>query len=207
VNPPNLLTFSRVPILFAIAGLLFAPFPGARVLALLCFVAGGLTDWLDGYYARKLGIVSDFGKLMDALADKVFIVGLFTTFLVAGQAGPDSSQLLPAWALPLLLLILAREFLITGLRLVAASSGIVLSAEKSGKQKTVAQIMAAGLLLAAEAASVDFPGWPGWIPATFYWAGLAFFVFASGLTVGSGTLYLVKYWGVFIGRDDRGGKA
>jgi len=122
VNLPNLLTLSRIPILFGIVALLYAPFPGARTLAFLLFIIGALTDWADGYFARKQGLVSNFGKLMDALTDKVFMVGLFVALLAADK--------LPAWTLPLLLLILSREFLITGLRLVAASWGIVLAAEK-----------------------------------------------------------------------------
>ena len=123
VNLPNLLTLSRIPILFGIVGLLYAPFPGASTIAFILFVIGALTDWADGYFARKQGLVSNFGKLMDALTDKVFMVGLFIALL--------AMNVLQGWALPMLLLILSREFLITGLRLVAASSGIVLAAEKS----------------------------------------------------------------------------
>jgi CDP-diacylglycerol--glycerol-3-phosphate 3-phosphatidyltransferase len=107
---------------------------GASTMAFILFVIGAITDWADGYVARKQGLVSNFGKLMDALTDKVFMVGLFITMVVLGE--------LPGlWSLFLLLLILSREFLITGLRLVAASSGIILAAEKSGKHKTVSQIV------------------------------------------------------------------
>ena len=75
MNLPNLLTFSRVPILFLVVGFLYLPFQGAATIALLFFVLGALTDWADGYYARKMGLVSDFGKLMDALTDKIFVLG------------------------------------------------------------------------------------------------------------------------------------
>ena len=128
MNLPNLLTLSRIPILFGVVGFLYLPFLGASSLAFVLFIIGALTDWADGYYARKQGLVSNFGKLMDALTDKVFMVGLFISLLVIG--------ILPEWTLPLLLLILSREFLITGLRLVAASEGVVLAAEKSVKHKT-----------------------------------------------------------------------
>ena len=121
---PNLLTLSRIPILFGVVGSLYLPFAGSSSLAFVLFIIGALTDWADGYYARKQGLVSNFGKLMDALTDKVFMVGLFISLLVIG--------ILPEWTLPLLLLILSREFLITGLRLVAASEGVVLAAERSG---------------------------------------------------------------------------
>lgn len=191
---PNLLTLSRIPILFVIVGLLYLPFPGARTGAFVFFIIGALTDWLDGYVARKQGLVSNFGKLMDALTDKVFMVGLFITFLASG--------ILPPWTLPLLLLVLTREFLITGLRLVAASSGTVLAAEKSGKHKTVSQIVSAVLLLAGVAVRVDGSGvFPDWVAAVLDGAGVAFFVVATILTVSSGTTYLVKYWNLFVGKE------
>ncbi|WP_269526741.1 CDP-diacylglycerol--glycerol-3-phosphate 3-phosphatidyltransferase [Coraliomargarita parva] len=195
MNLPNLLTLSRIPILFGIVALLYAPFTGASTLAFILFVIGALTDWADGYYARKMKLVSNFGKLMDALTDKVFMVGLFITLL--------SVEILPeVWALPLLLLILSREFLITGLRLVAASSGIVLAAEKSGKHKTVSQIVSAILLLLAMAVRSDFPNtFPTWIGDSLHIGGLVFFVIATVLTVSSGTMYMTKYWSIFTGQD------
>lgn len=195
VNLPNLLTLSRIPILFVIVAFLYAPFPGARTLAFILFIIGALTDWADGYFARKQGLVSNFGKLMDALTDKVFMVGLFIALLAADK--------LPAWTLPLLLLILSREFLITGLRLVAASSGIVLAAEKSGKHKTVSQIVAAILLLLAIAVRADFPGLlPAVVGDVLYIGGVAFFCLATLLTVSSGTQYMVKYWSIFTGQNE-----
>lgn len=195
MNLPNLLTLSRIPILFCIVGFLYAPFTGASTLAFGFFVIGAVTDWADGYYARKQGLVSNFGKLMDALTDKVFMVGLFIALLAA--------SILPAWTLPLLLLILSREFLITGLRLVAASSGVVLAAEKSGKHKTVTQIVAAILLLLAVAVRQDFPNvLPTLIGDILHWSGLTFFVIASILTVSSGTQYMVKYWSIFTGQHE-----
>lgn len=195
VNLPNILTLSRIPILFGIVGLLYAPFTGASTGAFILFIIGALTDWADGYVARKQGIVSNFGKLMDALTDKVFMVGLFISLLVL-EGG------LPPITLPLLLLILSREFLITGLRLVAASSGIVLAAEKSGKHKTVSQIVSAIMLLAAIAVRKDFvESIPAIVGDVLYLGGLVFFVIATVLTVSSGTTYMVKYWSVFTGQE------
>jgi CDP-diacylglycerol--glycerol-3-phosphate 3-phosphatidyltransferase len=195
VNLPNLLTLSRIPILFGVVGFLYLPFSGASSLAFLLFIIGALTDWADGYYARKQGLVSNFGKLMDALTDKVFMVGLFISLLVIG--------ILPEWTLPLLLLILSREFLITGLRLVAASDGVVLAAEKSGKHKTVSQMVAAILLLSAVAVRADFPDQlPLIVGDVLHWGGLSFFVIATLLTVSSGAQYMVKYWSIFTGRNE-----
>ena len=195
VNLPNLLTLSRIPILFGVVGFLYLPFSGASSLAFVLFIIGALTDWADGYYARKQGLVSNFGKLMDALTDKVFMVGLFISLLVIG--------ILPEWTLPLLLLILSREFLITGLRLVAASDGIVLAAEKSGKHKTVSQMVAAILLLSAVAVRADFSErLPLIVGDVLHWGGLSFFVIATLLTVSSGAQYMVKYWSIFTGRNE-----
>ena len=195
MNLPNLLTLSRIPILFGVVGFLYLPFAGANSLAFVLFIIGALTDWADGYYARKQGLVSNFGKLMDALTDKVFMVGLFISLLVIG--------ILPEWTLPLLLLILSREFLITGLRLVAASDGVVLAAEKSGKHKTVSQMVAAILLLSAVAVRADFPDQlPLIVGDVLHWGGLGFFVIATLLTVSSGLQYMVKYWSIFTGRNE-----
>ena len=195
MNLPNLLTLSRIPILFGVVGFLYLPFVGASSLAFVLFIIGALTDWADGYYARKQGLVSNFGKLMDALTDKVFMVGLFISLLVIG--------ILPEWTLPLLLLILSREFLITGLRLVAASEGIVLAAERSGKHKTVSQMVAAILLLLAVAIRADFSELlPPIIGDILHWGGLGFFVLATLLTVSSGLQYMVKYWSIFTGRNE-----
>ena len=195
MNLPNLLTLSRILILFGVVGSLYLPFTGSSSLAFVLFIIGALTDWADGYYARKKRLVSNFGKLMDALTDKVFMVGLFISLLVIG--------ILPEWTLPLLLLILSREFLITGLRLVAASEGIVLAAERSGKHKTVSQMVAAILLLLAVAIRADFSELlPPIIGDILHWGGLGFFVLATLLTVSSGLHYMVKYWSIFTGRNE-----
>ena len=113
------------------------------------FLFGALTDWLDGWLARRLGQVSDFGKFMDALVDKIFTMGTFVSLLALGVVG--------VWALFPILLILSREFLITGLRLVAAAQGKTLAAEKAGKVKTVMQITSICLFLAHGAIIHDFP--------------------------------------------------
>lgn len=196
MNLPNALTLSRIPAVFLMVACLHFTFVGASSLALVVFILGAVTDWLDGYYARKLGLVSNFGKLMDALTDKIFITGSLITLLVIG--------LIPvSWGLPCLLLILSREFLITGLRLVAASSGKILAAEQSGKLKTVAQIVAVLLLLLSHALAKDFAGvLPAWIESSLDLLGLGFFILATVLTVSSGATYLAKYWDLFLGKDE-----
>lgn len=195
MNLPNILTFSRIPVLFLIVGLLYLAEaeagPYLAGAAFILFVLGALTDWLDGFVARKQGIVSDTGKLMDALTDKIFVLGVMVTLLAYG--------ILPVWSLVLVLLILAREFFITGLRLVAASRGQVLAAERAGKLKTVMQFTALTLLLLGYCLNQDY-GYAGTLYQTAHIAGLIAFGLAALLTVSSGTTYLIKYGYLF--RDE-----
>ncbi len=142
---PDWLTLARVAATFVLLILLQAcahpPVPlWTAWLALVLFVAAALTDWLDGHLARKWKIESDFGRLFDPLADKLLVVVAFVGLLGAG--------LLPVWFVSL---VVAREFLITGIRLLAGQKGVVLAAEKVGKHKTVTQMVTAilGLLLLA----------------------------------------------------------
>ena len=152
MNVPNLLTLSRIPLMVIVVALLHPwndkPIPWAWTVALSLFLFGALTDWLDGWLARRLGQVSDFGKFMDALVDKIFTMGTFVSLLALGIIG--------LWSLFPILLILSREFLITGLRLVAAAQGKTLAAEKAGKVKTVMQITSICLYLAHGAIMNDF---------------------------------------------------
>jgi len=196
---PTLLTLSRVPLLFIIVGLLFIDLPGIPSLAFCLFVFAGLTDWFDGYLARKLNQVSNLGKLMDALADKIIMLGMFIALLVF--------DLLPGWALVLVLFIVVRELLITGMRMVAASSGIVLAAELSGKHKTVFQIISIAVLLFSLVIQNDlsfvFDRDLSQIASTCHAAGILLFIFASALTIYSGAVYLIKYGSIFTGDDNK----
>ncbi|MBM4455229.1 MAG: CDP-diacylglycerol--glycerol-3-phosphate 3-phosphatidyltransferase [Verrucomicrobia bacterium] len=142
---PDWLTLGRVATTFVLLTLLQAcahpPVPlWTAWLALGLFAAAALTDWLDGHLARKWKIESDFGRLFDPLADKLLVVVTFVGLLGVG--------LLPVWFVSL---VVAREFLITGIRLVAGQKGVVLAAEKVGKHKTATQMLTAllGLLLLA----------------------------------------------------------
>jgi len=145
VTIPDWLTLARVAATFVLLILLQAcahpPVPlWTAWLALGLFIAAALTDWLDGYLARQWKMESDFGRLFDPLADKLLVVVTFVGLLGVG--------LLPVWFVSL---VVAREFLITGIRLVAGQKGVVLAAEKVGKHKTVTQMLTAtlGLLLLA----------------------------------------------------------
>jgi CDP-diacylglycerol--glycerol-3-phosphate 3-phosphatidyltransferase len=187
----NILTLSRVPLLFVLAGLLFVPGAPAAWLAVAVFTVAIITDWLDGLFARGSGSVSDFGKVMDALIDKVLMTGLFALLLVAG--------ILQWWTVFFFLVILSREFLVTGLRLMAASQGVVLAAEAGGKWKTACQMAAAILLLLGNAAGGNWPQWR-WEPVQIFGlAGHLFFLAAAGLTLWSGTVYFLKHGQLLAG--------
>jgi len=200
MNWPNLITLSRVPALLVIVALLFVQVPGAATAAFIVFVLGGASDWLDGYLARRMKVVSNFGKLMDALTDKVLIVGVMIAMLVPMPGA--KTALLPDWALFLVLIIFAREFLVTGLRLVAASQGRVLAAESTGKIKTVLQLVNVSVLLLAHALEVDFHQATAGRDAQVI--GLWLFVAAAALTAFSGAGYLVKYWSMLMARENAG---
>ena len=152
MNLPNLLTLSRIPLMLLVIGLIYPDpnqsWPWIRTVALVVFLFAALTDWLDGWLARKFGQVSEFGKFMDALSDKILTLGMLTSLLAL--------EAFPKWTLFPILLILARELLITGLRLVASGKGKTLAAEKIGKLKTVIQLTCISLILSKIAVEVDF---------------------------------------------------
>ena len=127
---PTRLSLLRLLMTFLIMTLLFTPGWIAKSAALSCFLLASATDWLDGYLARRWNQTSPLGALLDPIADKVLVLGTFLAFV--------QLRLIPAW---MVLIIILRELLITGVRLFAASRGIVLSAAKEGKHKTVSQMV------------------------------------------------------------------
>ncbi len=149
MNLPNQLTVLRLFLTALFAAVMSAPVPGAGTIGLLLFLVACLTDYVDGYLARRWNLITDFGKLIDSLADKVLVASAFVCLV--------ELRLFPAWGA---VVIIAREFLITGLRLLAASKGTVLSAEKIGKHKTFWQMTTILILLMVHA-SKDWVGWLG----------------------------------------------
>ena len=137
MNWANRITLSRLllTVLFVIA--LNSSWNYARTAALVIFLIAGLTDFIDGEIARRYGVVTNFGKLMDPLVDKIMVAAAFIS-LVPLKA-------VPAWAATT---VVARDFLITGLRLMASAKGHVLPAESLGKQKTSWQIVTIVFFLA-----------------------------------------------------------
>jgi CDP-diacylglycerol--glycerol-3-phosphate 3-phosphatidyltransferase len=129
LNLPNQLTSARLGLTMVFVAVLALPLPHKFTVGLALFSIASITDFLDGHYARKYGLITTFGKLMDPLADKILMCSAFVVLC--------SVSLVPAW---LVVVILAREFLVTGIRLVATSQGAVLAADSLGKLKTVFHI-------------------------------------------------------------------
>jgi len=131
MNLPNKLTMLRIILVpFFVLFMSIGTTATNLFIALVIFVVASLTDMLDGKIARKYGLVTNFGKLMDPLADKVLVMSAMLCFVSAGLA--------PAW---IVIVILTREFLVTSLRLIAAGEGTVIAADKWGKIKTVTQMI------------------------------------------------------------------
>jgi len=152
VNLPNLLTMARMGLTLLLVYLLLQPGPAAKIAALAVFTVAALTDWWDGRIARSRGLISRFGVLMDPIADKVLVLCSFAVFVRLRAA--------PGW---MVLLIVARELLITLLRLVALAKGRALPAEASGKVKAAFQMVTiSAVLLFLVARELFAPG--GWIP-------------------------------------------
>ena len=173
MNLPNKLTVLRmalVPVFLVF--MLVGSIPYNYVWALLIFAAASLTDMLDGQIARKRNLVTDFGKFMDPLADKILVMAAMLCFVELGWA--------PAVAV---VIILAREFLVTSLRLIAAGKGTVIAADKWGKIKTVFQMV--WVLVALLAASIGAPVWALAVRDVLLWLSVA-------LTVISGYNYVWK---------------
>ncbi|MEP7013913.1 MAG: CDP-diacylglycerol--glycerol-3-phosphate 3-phosphatidyltransferase [Verrucomicrobiota bacterium] len=137
MNWANRLTLSRLVLTIFFVAALNSSWPYARTTALVLFLIAGITDFVDGEIARRYGDVTNFGKLMDPLVDKIMIAAAFIS-LVPLKA-------IPAWAATT---VVARDFLITGLRLMASSKGRVLPAESLGKQKTSWQVVTVIFFLA-----------------------------------------------------------
>ena len=130
LNIPNLLTFARIVAIPFFVWLLDVPSPVRGFWACILFTVAAITDLLDGYLARKLGVVSVLGKFLDPLADKLIVMAALVWMVPMGR--------IPAWVV---VLLLGREISVTGLRSVAASEGVVISAGNEGKTKTALQMI------------------------------------------------------------------
>ncbi len=150
--------------------------PYANLLGLIIFLLAAITDFIDGYVARKYNMITDFGKLMDPLADKLLVTAALLVLLENG--------LISGWVV---FVILAREFIVTGFRTIAASKGVVIAAGWLGKIKTVVQFMMISTLLLLNYPFEIF-NWP---------VDRIFIALAVVLTVASGVEYIYKNLHIF----------
>lgn len=141
----NKLTMLRVFLIPVFLIVLYWEFPGHRWAALVIFVLASVTDMIDGYVARHFNQITDFGKFMDPLADKVLVMAAMLWFVEVGR--------MPAWAL---LIVVVREFAVTALRLVAVEGGRVIAAGWSGKVKTASTMVCLVLMLALQFPVLDW---------------------------------------------------
>ncbi|MBO5791523.1 MAG: CDP-diacylglycerol--glycerol-3-phosphate 3-phosphatidyltransferase [Lentisphaeria bacterium] len=205
-NLPNLLTVSRIVlvIIFVVMATLAEPayFNNSpdrmyqiRWIAYILVILAGVTDLLDGYLARKFNIVSDFGALMDPLADKIFVTG---TMLIAIEY-----KLMPAF---IAVLVLCREFMVTGLRTLAAKKQIVISADRWGKLKTALQM--AMLAIAGFAWVMDggvaYLHDAKWFGVRIWYIWLAYLWSIVLVTVLSGAGYFFRYRSLYLPEETSG---
>ena len=170
----NKLTLLRMALIPVFLGVLYAGFSGSRIAALVVFIIASLTDFLDGYIARHYNQVTNFGKFMDPLADKVLVVAAMCYFVDVGR--------MPGWVLAIVLL---REFAVSGMRLVAVEQGRVIAAGWSGKVKTASTMVCLCLMLLI------------WPEASSDPVALISNIVILATTVYSGVEYLIKNRDVF----------
>ncbi|ADI84659.1 CDP-diacylglycerol--glycerol-3-phosphate 3-phosphatidyltransferase [Geobacter sulfurreducens] len=181
-NVPNILTLVRIALIPVMAVLLLSPSKEAGFWAAAVFAIASVTDWLDGYLARKMEIVTVFGKFLDPIADKLMVMAALIMVLPFNR--------IPAW---MVLVILGREIIITGLRGIASTEGIVIPASDLGKFKTIFQIVAIlGILLHYDYHwffGIDHP----YLYVNMHNVGMFYLWIATIITIWSGVDYLVKF--------------
>jgi CDP-diacylglycerol--glycerol-3-phosphate 3-phosphatidyltransferase len=190
MNLPNKLTVGRLFLTVIFLIVFFGRSRFADTMALGLFVAASITDYWDGEIARRRNLITNFGILMDPLADKILICSAFIAFV--------EHKDMPAW---MAVVIVARELAITGLRLLAASKQKVLAAERYGKHKTISQMVAIISILVYR----SYPEWGDWTEKVFGWwvppFAKAWLWLSVFLTAFSGGLYLWRNRQFYL--DDR----
>lgn len=187
-NIPNILTVIRMLMIPILIALFFIEFEGHRLAAALVYFFACLTDFFDGYLARKNNLVSNFGKFIDPIADKMIIacslVAICVTDPIVEPAGVYKIIIAICT-----MLILSRELMISVFRTIAADKRVVLAADMMGKLKTLVQMMALFALLPI----ADFVVWNELAGIVFFYGGFGLLVLATVLTVVSGIHYIVKH--------------
>ena len=136
MNVPNKLTMARIALVPLFVAALLAELPWLQMVATVLFLIASLTDYLDGYIARSRGLVTDFGKLMDPIADKLLVMAALIGLAAQGSVHPVC-----------VMMLLGREFVVSGFRMLAAGKGVVIAAGPLGKIKTIIQMVGITLVL------------------------------------------------------------
>jgi CDP-diacylglycerol--glycerol-3-phosphate 3-phosphatidyltransferase len=187
---PNLLSLFRIAIVPVLVYLLTFSGPRSSLLAAFLFLVASLTDYFDGYLARRNRSVSNIGKILDPLADKLMIVSVLIMLAAMSRPGEPG---VPAW---LVVVIVARETAVTILRGIALAEGVVMAAEELGKYKFFLQAMAVFALL------VHYP----YLGIDFYVAGIYFLLLAAVVGLWSGVNYHVKFFRLLQQRSALGSR-
>jgi CDP-diacylglycerol--glycerol-3-phosphate 3-phosphatidyltransferase len=180
-NLPNTITLLRIGIIPALFFLLQSPGSGGSLIIAALFVLAALTDFLDGYIARRYQLVTTMGKFLDPIADKLIVNTAMILMIPIGR--------IPAW---IVAIIIIRDFTVDGVRSVASSEGIVMQASRLGKQKTVSQIFAVTALM------IHYP----FLGLDAHVVGMAILFVALFLTLYSGFDYLMKFYrGLIVNKN------
>lgn len=192
MNLPNKISLARIALIpVFIAFYYLTMIPHNYLYATIVFAVAAFTDFLDGYIARKYNLVTDLGKFLDPIADKVLVLTAMILMLTSVSIGPLGGGILPAVSGGVgISIILARELIVSSFRMVAASKKVVIAADKLGKIKTVSQDIALVLLLFSKA-------FEGSVFVIIWWIGYALFIFSVLMTVISGINYIWKNRVVF----------
>jgi CDP-diacylglycerol--glycerol-3-phosphate 3-phosphatidyltransferase len=188
-SPANLLGLLRIGLTPVVIALIVVPFPGSGLIAFVVFVVAAATDFLDGRVARARGEVSPFGVFMDLTADKILVAGVLIAMVQAA--------LVPAW---IAVVILIREFIIQGVRQLAATENVVIAARGLGKSKTLTTLTAMAVLLLAFDADQGGPLASLSIGSALHTTGFWLMIVATVLTIVSAYDYLAGAWGMLLGR-------
>lgn len=184
MNLPNKLTISRIGLTFVFMFFLFTQWQYGKIAALITFAIASLTDYLDGKIAKKQGLISDFGKFMDPIADKILILAAFLAFV--------EMKLIPAWCV---VIIIFREFIILGLRVLGIIKGHIVAASRAGKHKTVSQVVTVFFILIYLIIRQHSAHYSFWTEAKEAFSKNAIFglmLVTVILTLISGMFYLIK---------------
>ena len=173
MNLPNKISLARIALIpVFIAFYYLTMIPHNYLYATIVFAVAAFTDFLDGYIARKYNLVTDLGKFLDPIADKVLVLTAMILMLTSVSIGPLGGGILPAVSGGVgISIILARELIVSSFRMVAASKKVVIAADKLGKIKTVSQDIALVLLLFSKA-------FEGSVFVIIWWIGYALFIFS-----------------------------